>query len=224
MDGITAHTHKKEELKSIRQRIRGERKKIAHRIIVHRLRCSARNAFVCLKNAAVYRIHVEKCCTSILSITNNRTSRKKRAEWKWMPCNANKQKQNWWIFFVLSRHCRRRRSNKREKKQCSCLIPLFLLRFPSILISNLIFYFLRWLFWNERKKSSDGISVWWCSLFASKIQVDLFFGCTHILFGFVKSEKKKTVSNAFIEKREKRSISLVLLISSMKDRREKAKK
>lgn len=77
MDGITAHTHKKEELKSIRQRIRGERKKIAHRIIVHRLRCSARNAFVCLKNAAVYRIHVEKCCTSILSITNNRTSRKK---------------------------------------------------------------------------------------------------------------------------------------------------
>lgn len=27
----------------------------------------AENAFFCLKNAAVYRIHVEKCCTSISS-------------------------------------------------------------------------------------------------------------------------------------------------------------
>lgn len=57
-----------------------------------------------------------------------------------------------------------------------------------------------------------------------RFRLTFFFGYTHILFGFVKSEKKKTVSVAFIEKREKRSISLVSLISSMKDRREKAKK
>lgn len=76
MESRHTHTRKKSSNRFDKES-GGNEEKLAHRIIVHRLRCSARNAFVCLKNAAVYRIHVEKCCTSILSITNNRTSRKK---------------------------------------------------------------------------------------------------------------------------------------------------
>lgn len=45
-------------------------------IVVDRWKC---NFFCCLKNAATYRIHVEKCSTSILSIENSSTNRTERS-------------------------------------------------------------------------------------------------------------------------------------------------
>lgn len=131
----------------------------------------AQKCVCCLKNSAVYCIHVEKCCTSILSITNKPPAKRKKKHQQHTIYIHTRTIQTKQISFTLSR------PSERPKKECSCIIPLFLLL--SIYFNiNLIFYF---LFWNEKEKKLirrffvSVLRYWIRSLCLLRIHVDRFF-------------------------------------------------